>query len=106
MKSRKRRKVRTPRHHVVVGTSGPPCSRCGEPTEVREHSIITAKHLSQPFYYSRWYNCTNRRCQTTLIMPHAYIVWNDPEAETPRQRDARRELEDKMGQLTAPEGWL
>jgi hypothetical protein len=61
----------------VVGLDGPPCRRCGCPTEVREHKEVTAKELARPFYYARWFNCLNRRCRTTLIMPEEFKVIND-----------------------------
>lgn len=61
----------------IVAGAGDPCPRCGQPTEIREHVQITARELRRPFYYSRWFNCTNPRCQTTLIMPSRFIVWND-----------------------------
>jgi hypothetical protein len=61
----------------VVSFDGPPCRRCGCPTEVREHKEVTAKELARPFYYTRWFNCLNRRCRTTLIMPEEFKVIND-----------------------------
>ena len=61
---------------VVVEGDGDPCPRCGQPTQLREHVEVTAKHLAQPFYYRRWFNCTNRNCRTKLIMPNRYVVWN------------------------------
>jgi hypothetical protein len=33
-------------NHKVVGMNGDPCPRCGEPTQIREHTEITAKHLA------------------------------------------------------------
>jgi hypothetical protein len=78
---RKRRKARRRRKTrfgitTVVRESGPPCRRCKQATEVREHGAITEKHLAQPFYYTRWFRCTNRKCKTTLIMPEEFKVWN------------------------------
>jgi hypothetical protein len=37
----------------------------------------------QPFYYTRWFRCTNKGCKTTLVMPERYkminsIVRSDP----------------------------
>ena len=61
-------------NRVIAGV-GPACSRCGEPTEVREHGEVTAKMLRQPFYFSRWYYCRNRECRTTLIMPDEFKVF-------------------------------
>ena len=77
---RKRRKERRRRSRfgitTVVRESGPPCRRCKQATEVREHGAITEKHLAQPFYYARWYRCRNPSCKTTLIMPEEFKVWN------------------------------
>jgi hypothetical protein len=61
----------------IVGFDGPPCRRCGCPTEIREHERVTEKELGKPFYYRRWYNCRNRDCRTTLIMPDEFKVWNE-----------------------------
>jgi hypothetical protein len=37
--------------------------------------------LGRPFYYSRWFNCINPDCRTTLIMPERFKVFNDPRAQ-------------------------
>ena len=50
----------------VIGRDGVPCPRCGQPTEVREHVLITEKHRRQAFYFSRWFCCRNSRCPVTL----------------------------------------
>lgn len=106
-KARGPKKVRTLRNgtsrqprYKVVGTAGEPCSRCGEPTQVREHTEITEKHLAQPFYYSRWFFCTNRQCRTQLIMPSKFIVWG----ESGPKRDVA--LERAQEQLRPPPGAL
>lgn len=62
------------KYRVLSGEAGNSCPRCGGRTEVRVHTAITEKHLRQPWYYSRWFYCTNPRCRTTLIMPARYIV--------------------------------
>ena len=61
--------------YVVVGNDGDICSRCGQPTEIREHAAITEKLLQQPSYYSRWFYCTNPKCQVERIMPQRHLVW-------------------------------
>lgn len=61
----------------MVSRDGPACPRCGKPTEIREHDCVTTKMLRQPFYYSRWYNCVNHSCKTTLIMPKEFMVWTN-----------------------------
>ena len=61
----------------IVGLDGPPCPRCGCPTEIREHERITAEEWAKSFYYSRWYNCRNRGCKTTAIMPDEFKVWKN-----------------------------
>ena len=68
------------RNMKIIGIDGPPC-RCGCPTEIRERKRITGKELARPFYYTRWYNCRNRDCTTTLIMPDEFKVWNANSAE-------------------------
>jgi hypothetical protein len=65
----------------IVSLDGPPCPRCGCPTEIREHERITEKELARPFYYRRWYNCPNRKCKTTLIHADDFKVWNENEAQ-------------------------
>jgi len=68
----------------IVGLDGPPCPRCGCPTEIREHERITAEEWAKSFYYSRWYNCRNRGCKTTAIMPDEFKVWKN---EAQRSQD-------------------
>jgi hypothetical protein len=68
---------------VLHGEVGDRCPRCGQWTQVRAHKEITDKQLSQPFYYSRWFVCVNRRCRTTLIMPERFKMFN----ELPRHRE-------------------
>jgi hypothetical protein len=65
----------------IVSLNGPPCPRCGCPTEIREHERITEKELAKPYYYSRWYNCPNRDYKTTLIRAEEFKVWNENEAQ-------------------------
>jgi hypothetical protein len=76
--------MRNKSYVIVPDEKGDPCPRCGQPTQVREHKAITEKHLAQPFYYTRWFNCTNDDCQTTLIMPEHYKVWRDVSADSTR----------------------
>jgi hypothetical protein len=63
------------RSRVVLGERGDPCPRCGRSTEVREHGEITPKHRRQPYYYSRWFYCTNPKCKTSMIMPDRFRVF-------------------------------
>jgi hypothetical protein len=65
----------------TVQGKGPPCPRCRQPTQIREHESITAKELAKPFYYRRWYICGNRQCRTTTIMPEECKVF--PGMHTP-----------------------
>jgi len=62
---------------VVVPGDGDPCPRCCQPTEIREHPEITEKCLRQPFYYSRWFYCTNPKCRVTTYMPERYKVFSE-----------------------------
>jgi hypothetical protein len=67
------------KHFVVIAGDGDPCPRCGRPTQIREHPEITDKQLRQPFYYSRWFNCINPTCKTTLVMPDRFRVFRNEE---------------------------
>jgi hypothetical protein len=64
------------RHYVVVSEDGPPCPRCGQPTQAREHDRIRERHLRQPYYFTRWYCCLQSACPTTLIMLEQFKVLN------------------------------
>jgi hypothetical protein len=68
-------KPKTKRYVIVPGL-GDPCPRCCQPTEIREHQKITAKHLRQPFYFRRWFNCMNSACKAQMICPERHKVWN------------------------------
>jgi hypothetical protein len=67
----------------IISVDGPPCRRCGCPTEIREHERITEKEVAKPFYYRRWYNCRNKKCQTNIIHADEFKVWNGSEAPRP-----------------------
>jgi hypothetical protein len=82
----RKRKVMRKKNRVVVSLDGDPCPRCGQSTEIREHGEITSKHLRQPYYYTRWFNCINPRCRTTLIMPERYRVWKEKQRGQESQR--------------------
>jgi hypothetical protein len=77
MKARQRQsKWRRYSRHRTVSGEGVRCPRCDLPTEIREHREITAKHLSQPYYFTRWFYCRNPNCPVTLHMSEAYKVVN------------------------------
>lgn len=57
-----------PRERTVIAGIGIPCPRCESPTQIRTHAAVTQKMLRQPFYYRRWYYCTNMDCVTTMVM--------------------------------------
>ena len=43
---------------------------------------ITDRDRRRPYFYSRWFYCTNARCKTTTIVPDRYRVFNvEPEVE-------------------------
>lgn len=71
---------------MLLSKDGIPCPRCGAQTEVRGHVAVTDKQRRQPFYYSRWFNCPNGKCPTTLIMRDEFRVINDPEKAAVAQR--------------------
>jgi hypothetical protein len=87
----------------IVSFDGPPCPRCGCPTEIREHERITEKEIAKHYYYSRWYNCGNAKCQTNIIHADEFKVWNENKAQRPHdvatpteQRDHAPGLLDRM----------
>lgn len=45
-------------------------------SELRTHKEITDVERSRPFYYSKWYRCTNPDCKTTIFMEEADRVFN------------------------------
>jgi hypothetical protein len=63
--------------HVVIPGWGDPCPKCCQPTEIREHTEVTAKHLRQPYYYSRWYYCQNPNCKVTTHMAPRHRIFSD-----------------------------
>ena len=63
------------RKTIKVKNAGPPCPRCGRPTEERSHRAVTAKMLRQEFYYDLWFYCANRQCRTKHIMPNEHRVF-------------------------------
>ncbi len=74
---------------TFVPGCGDLCPRCKKPTEIHEHPFLTDKHLRQPFYYSRWFICRNRKCRTNMIMPEKHKVytrdleiWGETEAKS------------------------
>jgi hypothetical protein len=67
----------------IVSFDGPPCPRCGCPSEIREHERITDKELARPFYYRRWCNCRSETCQTNIIHADEFKVWNGSKAQRP-----------------------
>ena len=60
----------------VLGNDGEPCPRCGRPSQIREHKVITKRLLQQPYYFSRWFYCLYHDCQTQTFMLEEYKVHN------------------------------
>ena len=75
MSKRSERKSARANTKAILGT-GIPCPNCGEVSELRYHKEITQKELARPFYYSKWYNCKNPECRTTIFMEGADKVFN------------------------------
>ena len=71
---RLRRWSQQDKKYCVVGHDGLPCPRCRQPMEIREHVLITKRHLQQPYYFSRWFYCRNPRCPVTLHLSEAFKV--------------------------------
>jgi hypothetical protein len=55
-----------PETYRVIHGEGVPCPRCGRSTQIREHAAITEWHLSQPYYFQRWFYCRNPNCSVTV----------------------------------------
>jgi len=70
--------------YMVMGADGVPCPRCALPTEIRQHAEITAKHLRQPYFFSRWFYCRNPDCPVTIHMQEEFKVWNGKNAAAQR----------------------
>ena len=83
----------------IVSLDGPPCPRCRCPTEIREHERITEKELAKQFYYSRWYNCGNAKCQTTIVHADEFKVWNENKAQRPHDVATPSEHRDNAPEL-------
>jgi len=60
---------------IVIPGDGDPCPRCGVPMQIREHNAVSEKQLRQS-YYTRWFCCMNKNCQTKQVMPPEYKVIN------------------------------
>jgi hypothetical protein len=69
--------------HIIIGSTGVPCPRCGRVTEIRAHPSITAKELRRAFFYRQWFFCRNPRCKTTTVVLPEHRVFN---AVTPAKR--------------------
>lgn len=80
IRARKEKRGQIGKHTQVIGRDGPSCPRCSQPTLILEHTSIGPKQTKQPFFYSRWYKCTNTHCRTKLIMPPEFRVFRDEEA--------------------------
>jgi hypothetical protein len=90
MRWRGRRKFKDSEYVIVPG-DGVPCPRCRRPTQIREHARITEKHLTQRYYFSRWFRCMHRDCSTKLVMVEEFKVSNVT-AATVTVRDGRDEI--------------
>lgn len=63
------------KRYIVVRNDDVRC-RCGHVAQAREHRELTTKQLRQPYYFSRWFNCLNPKCKTTIFMKDEYKVLN------------------------------
>jgi len=89
----------------IVGNDGDPCPRCGQPTQVRQHKTIRSRELRGPFYYSKWFYCVNRDCQTNTIVPPRFRVWRDSKSadEVHRLEAIKRQLGEDDHQIGSPD---
>ena len=95
--SKKHRRYKGNNRVNILGFDGDLCPRCNQKTKVFEHKTITSRHLSQPFYYSRWFYCINPECRTKQIMPDRFRVFRDQV-----DRDQQKRLELIKDQLDVP----
>jgi hypothetical protein len=67
--------------------------------QVREHPVITERHLRQPYYFTRWYCCMRKHCRTELVMPKEFKVWTTQElpASAPELRPGDDIVLDVLG---------
>jgi hypothetical protein len=72
----RKKNIVLPKGTVIIPGDGGPCTRCGQPTQIRAHAVITDKMRRQPFFYSRWPYCVNLSCPTKGIMLPQFMVWN------------------------------
>lgn len=61
-------------NYKIIPGEGDPCPSCSRPMQIREHSVLSEKHLRQPYYFSRWFCCQNKKCRTTLVMRERFKV--------------------------------
>tara|TARA_R110000868_G_scaffold138814_1_gene353266 strand:- start:255 stop:575 length:321 start_codon:yes stop_codon:yes gene_type:complete len=69
--------LKIPKNTIVLAGGGKECPRCNHISQAREHKSISPKQLQAQYYYSRWYYCLNRNCQTTVFSFEADKVYND-----------------------------
>lgn len=78
-KEMKREKYLKKVNRLEIDEDGEECPRCGQVSTARIHARITEKLLSQPYYYSKWFCCKNRRCRTDIFYNEIYRVYPDNE---------------------------
>ncbi len=87
------------RRYEVISPDGTTCPRCGEVAETRKHVAITQKQLNQPFYFKRWYNCTNALCKTGIFMLDDWKVENKNAAAL--EMEAKKDFSEQMSFLNS-----
>ena len=70
----------------ILDEIGLGCPQCRMPSQIREHAEIRPKQLNQPYYFSRWFYCTNDECEVSAFHDEKYKVWNNNE----RAQELRR----------------
>ena len=77
-----------PPHGTRVSYFGPPYSRCGSPSQMREHDRIGHKQLCKPFYYTKWFFCIAVDCHTKAFYAtnDEFKVWNIDPSNAPSLR--------------------
>jgi hypothetical protein len=63
-------------YRIIENIENKTCPTCKLKVEAREHAEITNTQLNKPFYFSKWYYCSNSDCRTKLVMDDQFKVRN------------------------------
>ncbi len=100
-KGMKLTKKQMKRNRIETDEDGLPCPRCGNISIVREHIEITGKLLSKPYYYSKWFKCSNRHCKTDIFYDETYRVYPNKTEDVDRNTTKGSRLDEQELRLEA-----